>query len=289
MKKMRTPSAVLVTLASLLLLTAAAPLSGPGSEELIRRANAAYLRGDIDEADRLYVAAEEATTDPGLVAFNRAAVLFQLGQYREAELNYARVLGDSDCPPDRAARSLYNRGTCLLRRGGSPAIYRSAIRDLDRCLDSAAADEPLKADTRYNLELAKLLWNESRKANAKPDNPNDNPLPEDPQTNPPKSPDNEPQPGTPETGDGNNAGTNTKPAGMQDVATPPGGKTNQAPTPTPGNAPNLQPLQDTDTLQPLTPEDTREYLRRIAERIKRERQSLRNSIYGPERFGHLDW
>ncbi len=271
------------------LIAAASPRTETTPEELIRQANAAFLRGDIEDADRLYEAAEEKTTDPGLVAFNRAAVLFQMGDFREAELHFARVLDDAECPADRAAKALYNRGTCLLRRGGSAAAaYRSAIACLERCLESTVADEPLKADARHNLELAKILWNESRKTASKPESPNDNPPPEDSQNNPPpKTSGNEPQTGNTESGDGSTSGTNTKPVSQQSMM--PANGANSNPTPTPGNAPNLQPLQDTSTPQPLSPEETREHLKRTAERLKKDRQDLHKSIYGPERFGHIDW
>lgn len=278
----------LIALPGLVLLVAAAPNNEATPEELIRQANASFLRGDIDDADRLYAAAEEKTTDPGLVAFNRAAVLFQQGEYRNAELHYARVLDDAACPVDRAARAWYNRGTCLLRRGVSAAVYRSAIACLERCLESTAADEPLKADARHNLELAKILWNDARKATSKPDTPNENPPPEDPQNNPPPKPSgSDEQPGAPETGDGSNSGTNPKPVTQQSMMPSNGAKNN--PTANPGNAPNLQPLQDSNIPQPLSPEDTREHLRRTAERIKKDKQNLRNTLYGPERPGLLDY
>jgi hypothetical protein len=176
----------------------------------------------------------------------------------------------------------------LIRRGGSTAVYRAAIRDLERCLESDAADEPLKADARHNLELAKILWNESRKTASKPETPNDNPPPEDPQSNPPpRSSNNDQQPGNNETGEGNTGGTNSRTV-TQPNAMPTTG-TNTNPTTNPGNTPNPQPLQDINAPQPLTPEDTREHLKRTAERLKRDRQNLRNSIYGQDRFGHLDW
>src|SRR4051812_28791754 len=108
----------------------------PQADDLIREANAAFLRDDVAAADRLYAAAEERTADPGLVAFNRAAVLFQKGEFRDAELQYARVLDDRACPPERAARAWFNRGTCLVRRGGTAAVYRSAIACFERCLAS---------------------------------------------------------------------------------------------------------------------------------------------------------
>ena len=151
-------------------LIAAAPSGEP--EDLIRRANAAFLAGDAEAADSLYAAAEERTGDPGLVSFNKAAILFQKGEFYAAEVHYARTLDDSACPPPRAARAWFNRGTCLLRRGGSPSVFRSAIACFDRCLDSNILDEPLKADARHNLELAKLLWAEANKKAAKPETPN---------------------------------------------------------------------------------------------------------------------
>jgi tetratricopeptide (TPR) repeat protein len=272
------------------LLAAAAPQANATAEELIRQANAAFLQGDSDAAERLYAAAEERTTDPGLVAFNRGAVLFQLGDFRGAEVHYLWVLKDAACPPGRAARAWYNRGTCLVRRGGSTAVYREAIACLEQCLESMASDEPLKADARHNLELAKILWNEARKANAKPDSPNENPPSEDPESNPPpKTANADQQPGASDAGDGNKAGSRLQPVDPRNALPPAGTKPNPAAAQNAGNAPNLQPLQDSSTLQPLSPEDTREYLKRTAERLKKDRQTLRNSLYGPERPGLLDW
>jgi len=272
-----------------LFLLAAAPRAEEPPDDLIRRANAAYLRGDADEADQLYAAAEERTADPGLVAFNRAAVLFQQGEFYKAEVHYARVLDDAACPPERAARAWYNRGTCLLRRGGAAAVYRSAIACLERCLDSPAADDPLKADARHNLELAKVLWNEARKKDTKPNNPNEDLPREDPRSEPPppRPLGTEQQSGASETGDG--VGGMQAPKVVPQPATGAGPQPNAAQTPTQGPAPHLQPLPDTAEVQPLSPEDTREYLRRAAERLKRERQIMRQTLYGPDRPGFRDW
>src|SRR5438477_12953983 len=88
----------------LILLAAAAPVSD-SPNDLIRRANAAFLKGDGAAADALYAAAVERTGDPGLVAFNQAAVLFQKGEFYAAEVHYSRTLEDRACPPDRAARA----------------------------------------------------------------------------------------------------------------------------------------------------------------------------------------
>lgn len=276
-------------LIALAFLSAATPPAETTTDDLIGQANAAFLSGDHNAADRLYAAAEERTLDPGLVAFNRGVVFYQSGEYREAELHFLCVLSDAACPAERAARAWYNRGACLVRRGGSPAVYREAIIHLERCLDSDAADAPLKADARYNLELAKILWNEARKTSNRPDSPNDDPPASDAQTQPPTNPmGNDNQMGDP--GDGNNkAGISQRPIAPQNVTPPAGTNSNTAANQNSGSAPNLQPLQDSSTPQPMSPEDTREHLKRTQERLKKDRQNLRNSLYGPERPGLLDW
>ena len=130
-------------LAALVALVAAAPPQADAPDELIRRANELFRAGDADAveaADKLYASAEERAADPGLVAFNRAAVHFERGQFPQAEKQYDRVLGDAACPADRAAKAWYNRGTCLLRRGGSMSVYRSAVACFENTLDSPAAN-----------------------------------------------------------------------------------------------------------------------------------------------------
>ena len=78
-------------------------------------ANAAFERDDLAEADRHYQSAEVLTVDPGLVAFNRATVLFHRAQtgnpelYAEAARQYYLALSDSSCPADRAARLVQPR------------------------------------------------------------------------------------------------------------------------------------------------------------------------------------
>lgn len=283
---------VLASFGVLVLLAGATPQMADSPEELIRRANAAYAARNLDEADRLYHAAEERTGDPGLIAFNRAAVLFANDEFREAELHYVRVLEDAACPPERAARAWYNRGTCLLRRGTSPAVYRSAIACFEHCLESPAADAPLQADARHNLELAKLLWNESRKSAAKTDSPNENPPLEeqDPRHIPPRSPSASPEPGVTDPADANAGGSSpqTVPQPITHPLTGPKSGTTQQPNQG-GGAQNLQPLANAPQLQVLTPEDTREYLRRAAERIKKDRQDLWRTLYGKVPPGVRDW
>ena len=293
-----------LVLPAALLLVGATPRR---EDDLIRSANAAFLAGDTAEADRLYAAAEELTADPGLVAFNRAAVLFQKGEaleaearnaavpyqkaeFREAEAQYARVLADTACPPERATRAWYNRGTCLLRRGGTSSVYRSAIACLERVLDSAVADEPLKADARHNLELAKVLWKEAfdeeSKAGKKPNRPSDAPPAEEP---PPPKPaaGTEPQP-NPNTVDGSK-GTGTPQTSTQPIEVPnPAVQPKEGDTPAQGTASTTQP-PDTEVPQPLSPKRTRELLEETARRLKIDRRNLRDALYGKRPIGDRDW
>jgi tetratricopeptide (TPR) repeat protein len=276
-------------------LLAAAPPATERPEDLIRRANAAFLAGDRDEANRLYGIAEEQTADPGLVAFNQAAVLFQKGEFREAEVFYARVLDDAACPTERAVKAWYNRGTCLLRRGGSASVYRSAIACLERCVDSPDADAPLKADARHNLELAKALWNEARKSDQK-EKPNSPPPPEDPRSEPKPEPKHTGKEPEPKKESGKNDTSPTTKTGQQPKIDPKADPTDPTnPNPDPKTQPNsgtptaAPQLKNEDAVQQLSPEDTREHLRRIAERLKKDRHDLLRTLYPPDRPGSRDW
>jgi tetratricopeptide (TPR) repeat protein len=282
--------ALFLSLPVVLALLAAAPLQTDSPDELIRRANAAFRAGDAEAADKLYAAAEERTADPGLVAFNRAAILFERGLFREAEKHYDRVLEDAVCPADRAAKAWYNRGTCLVRRGGSTSVYRSAIACFEHTLDSAAADEPLKADARYNIELAKLLWNEERKKAAKPEE-------ESPNKKLPPEEDKQPRPepdklgGPDQQGGTDPLGGTTPKAGAQQQQVPqPNGSEKPTPTnqQTAGNNANLQVPEDKDAVQKLSPEEARAYMKETSKRRKRELHALLETLYGPDRPGVQD-
>jgi tetratricopeptide (TPR) repeat protein len=266
------------------LAVSAGPSPSESPEELIRLGNAAYLRGDLDAADQFYKAAAERTQDPGLVAFNRAAVAVQKGEVREAELNYLRALDDRAAPPDRRAKALYNRGVCLLARGGSAGVYRSAIACFEQSLDLFPADDPLAADARHNLELAKLLWGKARAAEKTPPKPSDLP-PDVPEPPPPKSDEGTGQePGSEPSGPGGQPGVRPEAA----HGLPPGGKpreTNQK-APGPGSLPVVL---DADRPQPLSPEDTRAILQQIAERLERDRKATARLLAGPERPDVKDW
>jgi hypothetical protein len=278
-----------LSLAAGLFAATVALAAGPPPEELVRRANAAVLAGDPTTADPLYAAAAERTADPGLVAYNTAAVRAAQGRFFDAEVLYARALDDRACPPPRAARAWFNRGVCLLKRGGDAAVYRSAVACLERCRESPGADDPLKADARRLIELAKLLWAEAARKAPRPESPNA-PTPEDANEPPPPqqgAADSDPQPDP----SGKQGPTNpadakqSKPAGVQPTQGP-GGKSDQ---PAPGVGPQLQPLSNDDTARPLSPDETRAYLRQTEERLRKERQGLLRAVAGPDRPGVKDW
>jgi tetratricopeptide (TPR) repeat protein len=274
-------------------MSAAAPLPPDAPDELIARANAALRAGEVARADKLYAAAEERATDPGLVAYNRAAVHFERKQYREAERDYDRVLDDAACPPARAARAWYNRGTCLLHRGGSLDVYRAAIACFENALDNPAADADVIDRAPRNLELAKLLWNEKRKEAAKPEeeSPNKKPPPEETKQPPPqKEPDKRPgDSGAPDEIDPATGKPVPKPGAQPDPQPPKTEpKSGDGPN-TAGNNTNLPVLEDRDQPQKLTPDEARKYLRDTAPRRKRELHALLDSLYGPDRPGVRDW
>lgn len=278
--------AMLLLPASLLALSAAGPPAADTPDDLIRRGNAAFAAGDAAAADALYAAAEERACDPGLVAFNRAAVLFGRGEFRDAESHYARALDDAACPPGRAARAWYNRGTCLVRRGGGAAVFRSAVACFERCLDLGPGDDTLAADARHNLELAKLLWIAANATAAKPDPPGAAPeeqsKPPAPAIAPtaaePKSPEGGPEKGT----------SNQPPADPKPVHVATGSQNDQG-APVAGNSAALPVLADSEQTQPLSPEDTRAYLKLTADRLRRERHSLLRTPAGRGRPDVRDW
>jgi tetratricopeptide (TPR) repeat protein len=272
----------LVPLAVVLLC--AADAVHDNAENAVRAANAAFLRREADVAEKLYADAEERTADPGLVAFNKATLLAQKEDFRDAELHYRRALEDRACPPERAAKAWFNCGTCLLRRGGNASVYRSAVACFERCLE-LEQPEPQPAAVRDNLELAKLLWAEANRKEAKPRTPNE-PVEEDLHTPPPAPPLTDPG-GSNDPG--GRAETIQQPKIEQVPGPAPNGALQKTDAQTAGNKSNLPLLKDDDTLQPLTAEDTREYLRRAEERLKKDRQALLGVLYGPERVGVKDW
>ena len=88
--------------------------------------------------------------------------------------------------------------------------------------------------------------------------------------------------------DGNNG---PRPMGSVPQADPnanPTAKQNPNAVATQGNSTAPQ-LKDESVVQPLSPEDTREHLRRAGERMRKDRRDLLRTIYPPEQPGVRDW
>jgi tetratricopeptide (TPR) repeat protein len=236
-------------------------------DDFIRRGNATFASNDYQAALQWYTRAEEQTTDPGLVAFNKAAALYRLERFREAELHYRRCLEDAVAPPARRARAWYDLGNCLVKQASTSDVkalevaldcYREAVR-------LAGIENDLAADVRHNFELARLLWLEARAKAAK--------TPERPQFPEPKNgsakaskttqngtakadgkPDKSDDKGTEKNGDGEMSSKDRKKIAAL-------GK--------------LLVLPDEDRLVALSPEDTVSFLERARQRVLRERREYR--------------
>jgi tetratricopeptide (TPR) repeat protein len=260
---------------------AAAPPLDP--DDLVRQGNAAFARGDYGLAADLYGRAEERTSDPGLVAFNEATALYQLGRYREAELHYLRCQGDAAGP--RLGRLLYNLGNSVLKqRHPSPLRLREAIRHYEECLQQESRDAELAADARHNLEVARLLLQKS-KASQEGRTPAEEEQGASNAQNDERRTDVRPG--------GDEAGTAIRdPMGKAGPAAEQSGNRNGAQTrsnePPPGKG-NLPPIPDEDELTAMTPEDAAEHLKKAAARIQQERREYRQRPVPASTANLLDW
>lgn len=251
-----------------LLIAAAGLLASPPTDP-VRAGVAAFAAGDLDEADRLFRSAAERTADPGLVAFNRAAVAGRRADWRSAEVGYRQALDDDRCPPRRRAEATFNLGVCLLHRG-TAAAYRTAV-DLFQTAADLLNDDPLAADARHNRELAKLLWADARRREQPPPAAGDDPPP---------------LPDPPDLG-GSPAGEpgrlSRRPAGAGGSA----GDGADDPTSPGGGGPPVP--ADAAAARPLSPADTRRVLAAAAARLARDRRDAARLQAGPDRPDVPDW
>jgi tetratricopeptide (TPR) repeat protein len=255
------------------------------SEDLVRQGNAAFERGDFAGAVELYARAEERTTDPGLIAFNEAAALYQLGRYRDAELRLRRC--QEDATGSRRSRLLYNLGNCLVQEAGSrrPGRLREAINVYEQCLQQEGIEPELTADARHNLEVARLLL---QKAQSSRESQNESSEDQSSATPQPEDQRNDARPG------GDQAMT-TLPNGVDragqavnqvgDRNTAPN-KTGQPPPPGKGNLP---PIPDEEELTAMSPEDAAQHLKQAASRIAQERRAYRERPMPAPPANVRDW
>jgi Ca-activated chloride channel homolog len=256
-----------------------APLSAaPPAEEanaLVRAGNEAFARQEYEEALVHYAGAEERSQDPGLLAFNSAAAYYRLGRYREAELHYRRCLEDDEVPAGRRALALFGRGNALVRQAGEQdaAPLAQAVAAYRACLAERAAPPDLRADARFNLEWAQLLWLKARART--PDRPGG----AEPQPRPDKKQSNS---GDEEPSDSalGEEGRGQSKSEHKELGTRAQGSRKSAAGP-------LQALPDNDRLVPLAADEVEAHLRRLAERIAGERRHYYQSR--PHADSTKDW
>jgi hypothetical protein len=265
------------------LLVALFAIGAAGPLDRVRDGNAAARAGAPD-ADRHFDAAAERTDDPGLVAFNRGALHFHRGEFREAELNYLRCLDDRAIPPARRRQALYNRGACLLHRDGDVRILRAAITCFEECLADADIESDLAEKARINLELAKVLWNRERSRQKEPPTPNEPNL-EEPRPAP--KPMNDP--GSEGPGETTPRSANANDGQNRTTGEPKTGDGQNGDDPRPAGTGPLPVVKDEGPVQRLTPDDTKALLDRAAMRLKSARRQNELLRAGPERPNVRDW
>jgi tetratricopeptide (TPR) repeat protein len=253
------------------------------ADALVRQGNAAFERKDYAGAVALFTRAEPLANDPGLIAFNKAAALYQLANYREAERHYRCALENSSEP--RRTNARYGLANCLVQQGQGlgAAALQEAIELYELCLRRDDLDPDLGTDARHNLELAKLLWLEARAKqteHANEEEPNDPTNPKPPDRGGPK-----PQPGGNDSGTGKPDSKGERTPVKPDAATKPKPSDDQ---PAPGTG-TLPPVPDTAELSPLSPEDAAAHLEDAAARIMRERHAHRLQTVKPSAPGVKDW
>lgn len=264
----------------LTLLAAAAPAD---PVDLVRRGNQAFAEKKYHAARALYDRAAGRIVDPGLTAFNQAAALYQLEQYREAELHYQYCLADAT--GTRRAQALYGLGTCLLQqRDRGTEVLSEAVRAFAECLRQEDVNPELAADARHNLELAKLLL-----AQATPSTKKDTPEPKNSSNGPDRKV-------KPKLELDKKPGTSQRDGGKPDPRKPgtpvqiePGDKplpTDERPPPGAGDLP---PVPDKGELTPLAEGDAERHLDDAVQRIMRAQRGYRYRVPRAPGSAVLDW
>jgi tetratricopeptide (TPR) repeat protein len=284
-----------------LLLVGAAP--DREAEDLVRRGNAAFGQGNFAEAAQFYQQAEERTTDPGLVAFNKATALYSEKKYDEAEAHYWLCLGDAgprverrlqefpgkDLPAKlrraagpRLSRVLYNLGNCLLQRsqGKDADLVEQAAVLYDHCLRLGDGGATLRANARHNLELAKeflrLNPRPPKKDKSSSDSPEDNQKPKKDRSGSDSSED-----GT----DPNRDRTGSKPADQH----PDGSEDPRATDERRPGKGNLEPLRDDDKVPDISSADADSYIQAAVDRILKDRRDYQEQPTGKSSSHVQDW
>lgn len=260
-----------------LLLLAAAPRLDLDAQ--IRRGNDAFAAKDYLQAIKHYEQAEPHATDPGLIAFNKAAAYYQLAldsklpheqttHYLAAAQHYRCATENAGEPRLRHAR--FGLANSLMQgQPGDLTAVRAAIAAYRALLKSDALDESLTRHARHNLEVAKKTLVELL-AQGDPDKPPQ----ESDGSDPKKPPKPERNPMSPDGQGENNQGTKQPRATEIPAEVKPGDK----PMPTtkkeagPGNAtagPKPTPSPALSAAQ--ANRDLDDAVRKIGDRLKETR------------------
>ena len=260
--------AVLLLLAGIAVLSVSAA-DPPEVDSFLRQGNEAFSAGNYQVALEFFDKAEALTLDPGLVSFNKGAAFDRLDRHKEAIDCYRRCLQDDKAPPARRARAHFDLGNALVR-GGSENItaLAEAVASYRACQPNLS--EHLRADARYNLELAQLLWvkaweklPEERKKEEKPD----------------------PPPVDPEKKEGDRY-VEVKPA--KDAQKQESNDVPAASKPKEMKSAGLKVIPDDVKIMPLSPQVTLATLEREAKRIAAARRQQRNPG-GPATLATKNW
>jgi tetratricopeptide (TPR) repeat protein len=245
-------------------------------DELVRQGNAAFGREEYEAAVKLYEQAETLTTDPGLIAFNKAAAFYRLSRYAEAEAHYRCALEGATGP--RRRRALYDLGNSLVKRsrGSDVQALQEAVGLYETCLREADADPDLAVDARDNLKVARVLLLQARQAAAAARKNDTEPKEQEPdhEDSRPSKPEKKP----PEPGPGDNRPEPAKGSGSERTTETPDPKqqpipTDERPQPGVGRQRVLEPAEQT----PLAPQETEALLRRVWSRIDKQHRERRNA------------
>jgi Ca-activated chloride channel family protein len=253
------------------------------AEDLVYQGNVAFERGDFAAAVDFYTRAESRVEDPGLVALNKAAALYRLGRFREAELYYQCCREDAS--GDRLVRVLYDLGNAIVQQAQDRDAKRlaEAIGYYEECLRRGGAASDLAEDMRFNLKLAQALLARARMAKDQPtsDNPNSSESSNArDRTNDSRQGGNV-SPGAPDSRGRERAVADRSGDPLRDPAS-----SNQPPPPGVGNLPAIP---DQDDLAPLSSQDTTAYLDQVAARVMRERKEHRQRLPSTGARTEKDW
>ncbi|MEZ6143504.1 MAG: tetratricopeptide repeat protein [Zavarzinella sp.] len=272
-----------------------------GADELapwdwIRQGNAAYQQQQWQQATSAYQRAEPETTDPGLVAFNKAMALYQQQEFREAELHFQRTLADQLIPPQRARVALLNLGCCLLHQASPQniALFRDAMQCFQTILDTTtpgnSETKELRTDAQHNLVVAKLLYQQALakltpQQQKQEQEERTRPKPPEPK---PKPKQNETQPKDNTTIPKNGGENNPQPKQQPGKENNPQAQPKETPKTIPG-AGRMPVLNDSAAPQQLTDQDADLLLKNAIERIQRERRKHRAGTLDGEHSRVNDW